>query len=120
MAWSFKQNGAIYLQIVFIVKSRIYSGIYKPGEYLPTVRELAQELSVNPNTVQKAFAELEESGLICTYRTVGRAVTDDIEMIHRSKEATCKAEVASFMEEMRTMGMSKEDIISALDGTQNN
>lgn len=120
MAWNFKPNGAIYLQIVSIIKSRIYSGQYKPGEYLPTVRELAQEVSVNPNTVQKAFAELEESGLICTNRTVGRMVTDDCELIRRSKEDTCKAAVSSFMEEMSTMGLSREDIIYVLNGSQIN
>lgn len=74
MAWSLNSDRPIYTQILEKIQTRIISGVYKPGEKLPSVRELAAEASVNPNTMQKAFAELERSGLILTQRNSGRTL----------------------------------------------
>ena len=115
MAWQFKPTVPIYIQVVSVIKSRIFNGEYPPGSHLPSVRELAQEASVNPNTVQKAFGELEQSGLICTFRTAGRNVTEDEELIKRCKEDICRKYVNSFVNEMSTLRLSREDILSVLD-----
>ena len=77
----FESNRPIYLQIVDEIKSRIVSGSYEPGEKLPSVRDFAAELSVNPNTMQRALAQLESEGLIYTERTSGRFVSKDVVII---------------------------------------
>ena len=77
MAWKLDNDRPIYAQIVEKIKLRIISGFYQPGSKLPSVRDLALEAGVNPNTMQKAFAELENSGLLITMRTSGRMVTED-------------------------------------------
>lgn len=117
MAWYFKSTSPIYIQIMTEIKIRIFNGEYPPGTQLPTVRDLAQEASVNPNTVQRAFLELEDSGLIMTHRTAGRSVTDDVEVIRRVREETCRTAVESFIKEMSIMGLSKSDIVLALEQT---
>ena len=69
MAWELDADRPIYAQLVERIQREIVSGKYQPGEKLPSVRDLAAVAAVNPNTVQKAFAELERSGLIMTQRT---------------------------------------------------
>ena len=81
MAWQFDGNRPIYAQLVEHIQYDIVSGVYPPGEKLPSVRELATLAAVNPNTMQKALAELETDGLIFTQRTAGRFVTQDVEAI---------------------------------------
>ena len=81
MAWNLDSDRPIYAQLLERIQLQIVSGTYGPGDKLPSVRELAAEASVNPNTMQKAFAELERSGLIVTKRTSGRFVTEDKDMI---------------------------------------
>ena len=81
MAWELDADRPIYAQLVERIQKEIVSGKYQPGEKLPSVRDLAAVAAVNPNTMQKAFAELERSGLIVTQRTSGRAVTEDTELI---------------------------------------
>ena len=81
MAWDLDNGRPIYAQLVERIQMQIVSGLYPPGSRLPSVRELAAVAAVNPNTMQKAFAELERSGLIVTQRTNGRTVTEDAELI---------------------------------------
>ena len=76
----------IYLQIIERVQMDIITGRYQPGDKLPSVRDLAQEAAVNPNTMQKALSELERSGLIYSQRTSGRFITEDKELIHQMKK----------------------------------
>ena len=83
MAWELRNDRPIYVQIVERIQMQIISGVYKPGDKLPSVRELAMEAGVNPNTMQKAFGELERKELIVTIRTSGRVVTEDDAMIER-------------------------------------
>ena len=90
------------------------SGIYAPGDKLPSVRDLAAEASVNPNTMQKAFAELERSGLIETKRTSGRFVTEDKNMITQIRTQLAKEEINAFIAKMKELGFEKKDIITLL------
>ena len=64
MTWHFENDRPIYTQLLEQIRLRIISGIYAAGSRLPSVRELAGEASVNPNTMQKALSELEQSGII--------------------------------------------------------
>ena len=101
MAWKLDNDRPIYAQIVEKIKLRIISGFYQPGSKLPSVRDLALEAGVNPNTMQKAFAELENSGLLITMRTSGRMVTEDEETIAQEK-------IDAFLQDMRELGFGPE------------
>lgn len=112
MAWDLNSDRPIYTQILEQIQTRIISGIYKPGEKLPSVRELAAEASVNPNTMQKAFAELERSGLIQTQRNSGRTVTEDTDMIKQVQTQVALSQVQSFFSTMMQLGFNKEEILA--------
>ena len=75
--WELDSNRPIYLQIAEKIELEICSGVYQPGDKIPSVRELAQEVGVNPNTMQRALAELERKQIIVTFRTSGRTVTEE-------------------------------------------
>ena len=77
MPWKLDSNLPIYTQIIEHIQLDIISGLYQPGDRLPSVRDLAAEASVNPNTMQKALSELERSGLLHSQRTSGRFITED-------------------------------------------
>ena len=112
MAGVLNSDRPIYTQILERIQTRIISGIYKPGEKLPSVRELAAEASVNPNTMQKAFAELERSGLIQTQRNNGRTVTEDTDMIKQVQTQVALSQVQSFFSTMTQLGFNKEEILA--------
>ncbi len=111
MAWKLDSDRPIYTQIVEKLQMQIVSGLYKPGDKLPSVRELATEASVNPNTMQKAFAELERSGLIITQRTSGRIVTEDITMIKGIQLELAKDSIRTFFGKMKELGYTQTEII---------
>ena len=111
MAWELNNDKPIYAQIVERIQLRIISGAYPAGGKLPSVRELAAEAGVNPNTMQKAFMELERSGLITTMRTSGRVVTEDESMIREIKETIAKQEIENFFKKMREIGFSQEQTL---------
>ena len=114
MAWNLDSDRPIYAQLLERIQLQIVSGTYGPGDKLPSVRELAAEASVNPNTMQKAFAELERSGLIVTKRTSGRFVTEDKDMITQIRTQLAKDEALSFIEKMKELGFEKNDILALL------
>ena len=112
MAWELNSDRPIYTQILEKIQTRIISGVYKPGDRLPSVRELAAEANVNPNTMQKAFAELERSGLILTQRNSGRTVTEDTSMINQIQTQVALSQVQSFFQTMMELGFNKEEILA--------
>ena len=114
MAWNLDSDRPIYAQLLERIQLQIVSGTYGPGDKLPSGRELAAEASVNPNTMQKAFAELERSGLIVTKRTSGRFVTEDKDMITQIRTQLAKEEALSFIEKMKELGFEKNDILALL------
>ena len=89
----------------------------QPGDKLPSVRDLAQEAAVNPNTMQKALSELERSGLIYSQRTSGRFITEDKELIHQMKQELAAAEVSAFVAHMKQLGITPEEIRQLLAET---
>ena len=117
MPWNLDSARPIYLQIIERVQMDIVTGQYQPGDKLPSVRDLAQEAAVNPNTMQKALSELERSGLIYSQRTSGRFITEDKELIHQMKKELAAAEVSAFVAHMKQLGISPEEIRQLLAET---
>ena len=111
MAWNLDSDRPIYAQLLERIQLQIVSGIYAPGDKLPSVRDLAAEASVNPNTMQKAFAELERSGLIETKRTSGRFVTEDKNMITQIRTQLAKEEINAFIAKMKELGFEKRPMV---------
>ena len=115
MAWELDADRPIYAQLVERIQMQIVSGYYLPGGKLPSVRELAAEAAVNPNTMQKAFAELERSGLIITQRTNGRNVTEDAELIEDIKRGLAKEHMEVFFSKMKELGYTGAEIRALVD-----
>ena len=114
MSWEFQDHLPIYAQLMDTLKRRIITGRYLPGEKLPSVRELAAEAGINPNTVQRAFSELEREGLIYTQRATGKYVTENADEIKSARKALAKTQVAEFLSNMQSLGYSVGDVIVLL------
>ena len=112
---NFNANAPIYLQVVEDIKIKIMNGTLRPGDKISSVRELALELEVNPNTIQRAFSELEREGFIRTERAVGRFVADNLQLINECKQKQIRDNVHVFVEQMQILGVSKEDIVKYLN-----
>lgn len=112
--WNLDTNRPIYLQIAEIIEQRICSGMYGPGERIPSVRELAQEAGVNPNTMQRALQELERKEIIITFRTSGRTVTEDESMIQEIRSNLAREQIQEFLHKMKEMGFEKDEILALL------
>jgi GntR family transcriptional regulator len=115
VVWQFKADRPIYTQLVEQIELRIVSGEYSPGSRLPSVRDLAAEASVSPNTMQKALAELEQNGLLYSQRTSGRYVTEDEKMILKAKNTIALEEIKEFLQKMSKLGFSSQETISLIE-----
>ncbi len=110
MEWEFKDGVPIYTQIIDQMTMRIASGAYEPGEKLPSVRDLALDAGVNPNTMQRALSELERRKLVFSERTSGRFITEDSGILKKLHEELAKSCFDEFAEKLRKIGMSAEEI----------
>ena len=117
MEWKFDNQKPIYAQIVDVIRLRIITGTYAPGSRLPSVRELAGEASVNPNTMQKALTELEGSGLIYAVRTSGRFITEDESEIALERSRLAGQRVEEFLRQMGDLRIGKEEVIRLIRRT---
>lgn len=117
MPWNLNSDRPIFLQIIERIQMDIISGKYKPGDKLPSVRDLASEAAVNPNTMQKAFSELERTGLVYSQRTTGRFITEDITLINELKANLAKDKITEFIALMQQLGFSREEILSLISDT---
>ena len=106
MAYQYQANIPIYLQLVDSFKYRIASGDLKAGSKLDSVRDLAIRYEVNPNTMQRALAELERDGLVYADRTVGRFITENKELISKMREASAHEIIGQFIQQMKSLGYS--------------
>lgn len=111
---NFDNNLPIYIQILNLIKGRIVSGQIGGGDKLPSVREYSKELKVNPNTVQRAYQELEREGLVFTQRGMGTFVTEDIKTIERLKRDMADEIIRNFLDEMKVMGFERKEIVDIL------
>ena len=112
MPWNLDSSRPIYLQIIERVQMDIITGRYQPGDKLPSVRDLAQEAAVNPNTMQKALSELERSGLVYSQRTSGRFITEDTEMLTQMKKELATEHIQEFFQKMEQLGFSRAELLT--------
>lgn len=112
MKWQFSNDAPIYAQLISQITVGIVSGAFPAGERLPSVRDLATEAGVNPNTMQRALTELERDGLVYSQRTAGRFVTEDGTMIEEAKHTLAEAQIQKFLAAMLRLGYQKEEILT--------
>ena len=110
MDWNFRGDLPIYSQLVEQIRLAIISGVFPPGQRLASVRDMAAEAGVNPNTMQRALAALEADGLLITSRTAGRTVTTEEGMIKAMKEQIAVEEYERFYLSMKELGYDDEGI----------
>ena len=116
MNFIFDNDRPIYIQLVEQLKEYIVAGKFKAGEKLPSVREFAMQIKVNPNTVQKALVEIENQKLIYTERTNGKFVTENEELIENVKKELANQKVQKYFQDMNKLGINKEEAITYLQG----
>lgn len=114
LKWIFDNDRPIYIQLVEKLKLFIVSGEYESGSRLLSVRDLAMEAKVNPNTMQKALGELEAIGLIYTKRTSGKYVTEDKDLIAKIKDELAMEKVNTYLRDMKNIGFSKKEAANYL------
>lgn len=114
MAWPFTSRTPVYLQIVSHIRADILSGVYQPDQQIPSVRQLAFEAGVNPNTMQKAFAVLEAEKLFVTRGTVGRFITTDIDALDHARQVLHRETIARFVEEAQAAGISPDQLVEGI------
>lgn len=121
MEYVFDNERPIYIQLVEMIRIDIVSGKFKKGQKLPSVRELALMMKVNPNTMQKALVELEDEKLIYTERTNGKYVTEDEKLIEKTKKQLAQEKVNNYLNSMKNIGISYELAVKYLQelGGQN-
>lgn len=115
MELKLNSNEPIYIQIKHFLEMRILCGEWRGGEKVPSVRELASDIKVNPNTIVKVYSELEKDDLITTKRGVGKFVTEDEEKINNLKIEISRNKFYEFINTVKKFGFSKEEIIKIID-----
>ena len=115
MEFTFDNNIPIYIQLLEYLKIYLISGVFKCGEKLPSVRDFSTTFKVNPNTMQKALAELESMQLIYTERTNGKYVTNDTKLIEKLKDEYAITLAKSYFMGMKRIGLGKADSIKYLE-----
>lgn len=118
MAWNLDSKSPVSLQIASALRIDIVNGKYKPGDQFPTVRQLACDASVNPNTVQKALSTLENEGLLVTKSTNGRFVTEDISIIETALATMQKEYIERIISEGKLLGISKDKFIELISSLE--
>ena len=116
MEWRLNDSRPIWIQLTEQLTERIASGVYPMGEKLLSVRELASEAGVNPNTMQRALSQLDSQGLTETNRTSGRTVTDNAEVLEQVRRKLAKDKIEVFLDGMEKLGFSRGEIIELLKG----
>lgn len=111
---NFNDKEPIYIQIISLLIKRIISGELKGGDKLPSVRELSQELKVNPNTIQRSYQELEREGVVYTQRGTGTFVNQDAGAVNGLKKTMAAELVRHFMVEMKALNFTKKEIIDII------
>ena len=115
MSWNLDSSRPIYAQIIEKVSFYSVSGQYQPGDKLPSVRDLATQAGVNPNTMQKALSELERENLVHSARTSGRFITEDKDMIEKMREELASTQIKEFLNKMSQMGFDYNKTIALLE-----
>ena len=114
MEWKLDDDRPIWQQLSQQLAQRIVTGVYPPGSKLPPVRELAAQAGVNPNTMQRALAQLEQEGLAKADRTAGRLVTEDTGILDGVRTAQAQLVIRQYFEAMAALGYSREQAAELL------
>src|SRR5699024_3746313 len=114
MKVNFNTRDPVYIQVMHYFKERIATGMLEPGQEIPSRRELASQLKINPNTVQRAYKEMEEEGLIYTERNLPSKITRDSSVIEAVREELLLSAVDSFIEAVRSIDVPLEELISLI------
>ncbi|SMB87666.1 transcriptional regulator, GntR family [Desulfonispora thiosulfatigenes DSM 11270] len=115
MPWELKSDRPIYIQLIEHIKLLILSGVYPLGSKLPSVRDLAREAAVNPNTMQRALIKLEEDGFVITHRTSGRSITEDAQIIEQARTQLAQEQIKEFLDNMQMMGFKENEILTIIN-----
>ena len=114
MSWTFKDGIPIYQQIIQVMQYRIASGTYSPGEKLPSVRDLALEAGVNPNTMQRALSEMERDGLLHAERTSGRFITTNEGVLTDLRDSLASECIHEMFENLSRLGLAPDQAMEAV------
>jgi len=114
MQWDLNSERPVYLQLIEQIQASIISGYYNPGDKLPSVRDLAADAAVNPNTMQRALAELERIGLVSTNRTSGKFITADTQVIIELKGQSAKSQIMDFLDRMKQLGFQPVETLALI------
>ena len=114
MEWQIAAGRPVYIQLVEQLERAVVTGVYPPGERVPAVRDLAAQAQVNPNTMQRALAEMESRGLLFTQRTTGRTVTSDTALIAKTRQALAASLAQDFLAQAKALGLTREEILALL------
>ena len=114
MEWQIAAGRPVYIQLVEQLERAVVTGVYPPGERVPAVRDLAAQAQVNPNTMQRALAEMESRGLLVTQRTTGRTVTSDTALIAKTRQALAASLAQDFLAQAKALGLTREDFLALL------
>ena len=114
MQWKLTDGRPIWTQLTEQLTERIVSGIYPLGSRMPSVRELAAEAGVNPNTMQRALAQLEADGLVSTNRTAGRTVTEDSTSVEQVRQNLAEDKMELYVTGMATLGYTETEAANML------
>ena len=112
---AFNNNTPIYSQIIALLTRSFARGRIKPGERIPSIREMAQHMKVNANTVQRVYQEMERDGLIESKRGTGYFFTEDAGMVEKMNVGLASEAIRAFLHEMRALGYSDRQIIEKLE-----
>lgn len=114
MQWKLTDDRPIWMQLTEQLTERIVSGLYPLGSRMPSVRELAAQAGVNPNTMQRALAQLEADGLVVTNRTAGRTVTEDSQSVDRVRHSLAEDKMEFYVASMATLGYTETEAANML------
>lgn len=114
MAWHFNSTQPVYKQIVSHIRADILNGVYPSGQQIPAVRQLALEAGVNPNTMQRALADLEAEGILLSRGTVGRFVTSDTGILNQAQRVLHEETISRVIGEALALGITREELIDYL------
>jgi len=114
MVTEFNDKTPIYLQIMDIIKMNIVTGKLKANDKLPSVREMATNLNVNPNTLQRSYQELERLKIVYTQRGTGTFVGEEKDMVDDLKREMAKEVIDSFILRMKNLGFNDNEIIKSV------
>ena len=109
MSFELHSSRPIWLQLAEQLGRRIVTGVYPPGSRFPTVRELAAEAGVNPNTMQRALSQLESDGLVSTNRTAGRSVTEDVGVLDATRKRIAEELTEKYFSDMGELGFPRAE-----------